>query len=149
MTYLWKFDEHSSRPSIFSPISTNARIYMPREQDPTSCGAITANSTKAHRRNLYIPLICNCSYPLSTSGNHGLSLARTFYLLAIILMAQKHIPGPVSDNLSTTTDTATYTRSFVINDAILDHCSVPAEHDKARGRHAPLGTRRDLFLAVS
>lgn len=65
-------------------------------------------------------------------------------------MAQKHILRPLTNYFGTRTNIVAYIRSFVINNGVLDHHSVPAaEDDKARGRHAPPETRRNLFLAVS
>ena len=149
MTYLWKFNEHSSRPTIFSPISTNARIHMPRGQNPTSCGTTVATALK-HIDAIYTyRSFVTAVFLLSTSGSPDLSLARRFHFFAIILMAQKHILRPLTNYFGTRTNRAAYIRSFVINNSVLDHHSVPAEDDKARGRHAPSETRRNLFLAVS
>ena len=122
---------------------------MPKGQGPTNCGVAAGNDTGAHRRNLNIPLICNCTLPLLISESPDLSLARRFHLFAVTLVAQKHIPRPVTDGLSTRTNMATYTCGFMIDNGVLDHRSVPAEYDKARRRHARPETRRNLFLAVS
>lgn len=109
---------------------------MPKEQGPTNCGVTAGNATGAHRRNENIPLICNCTLPLSISESPDLSLARRFHLFAVTLVAQKHIPRSVTDGLSTRANVATYICSFMIDNGVLDHPSVPASYDKARGRHA-------------
>ena len=64
-------------------------------------------------------------------------------------MAHKHVSRPVPDGLSTSTNAATRVRRNIIKNFVPDRTSVPAEHDKARERHAPQETRGYLFLVVS